>query len=117
MTFDENLEISQSLPPYEVELRDCDNCGQPTPEADLELLEVHRGPATYFSNVCPQCAKPVTVSVHKICGVFYIFYIDGLGRNRKEIEVFGATQEEAVSRFKLKWIDVFNKEVIRLVIK
>lgn len=116
-TFDEHLESLASLPAPVKELPRCGNCDQPTPEEDLELIEVVKPFTSYYSNVCPRCAKPIEISMHKLCGYFYIFYVDGFGKNRKEIEAIGDTREEAIADFRAKWENVMNLDLIRYVIK
>lgn len=65
--------------------------------------------------VCAYCAKPVEIEVlfRPAMDAHWILYYDGFGVNRKEVEVFGDSRQEAVSRFREAWIKVFDRELCK----
>jgi hypothetical protein len=69
--------------------------------------------------VCEYCAEPVEVTATWLpfSNIMWIYFVDGLGSNRKVIDAYGNSKEEAVKHFREKWAETFNRDVVKLVIK
>ncbi len=112
MTYDEHLEIARSLPPYEL-TETCENCDHILSEDEGQLIQVHTSRKTVTMNVCERCATPIQLDVVQLSGsgLWWIFFVDGLGKNRREVEAIGHSIPEALDAFKERWIEIMNTDI------
>jgi hypothetical protein len=98
----------------------CYNCDDLVEEGEIELIEIkdYWGRDVKMS-VCRHCAAPVEIRMHFIGGSYYISFSDGLGRYYRSIEVTGSTKEEALQNFRGKYVETFDRDLIRfkLIVK
>lgn len=118
MTYSDHLEIARSLPPYERTER-CENCDQILGEDEGQLVKIHYARKTVTMTVCDRCSNPILVEVVQLSGsgLYWILWVDGLGKNRKEVEAIGATIPETLDKFRERYIEVFDREVCKLIWK
>ncbi len=95
----------------------CDNCITEVPEGELTLVEVHTSRGVEEMKVCEYCARPIEVYVMPLAGGFWAYYVDGLGSRRKEVEVLGDTKEECIQKFREEFVNVFNRDLVNLIVK
>lgn len=98
----------------------CDNCDYLIEEGTAELVEIkdYWGRDVKMS-ICKQCATPVEITAYLLPRgrTWYIYYIDGLGRNRKEIEITAESKEESIAQFRDKYVETFDRDLIKLIVK
>lgn len=113
MTYDEHLEIARSLPPYELTER-CDNCDHILSEDEGQLIQVHTSRKTVTMNVCERCATPIQLDVVKLSGsgLWWIYLVNGVGKNHRVVEAIGLTIPEALDKFREQFELIMNLDLV-----
>jgi hypothetical protein len=94
----------------------CENCYSSMTEGSGELVEIK----DYWGrdvkmNVCKHCAAPVEIHITLLLGsqTYYIYFCCGLGQYHRVIEATGSTKEEALQNFRGKYVETFDRDLIR----
>jgi|SRR6185369_11579982 len=120
MTTDGQDDTTQLNIHSEIHLECCENCQEWVNDEEMALVEVYTSKSGLVKmNVCDHCARPVQLElVHlRNAKVFWIYYLEGLGKNRKEIEATGSTEEEALQNFRENWANIMNRDLVNFTIK
>ena len=96
----------------------CNNCDALVKEGSTQIVQI----IDYWGKqvempVCEWCAKPVTVEAIPTNGRFMILHIDGFMHDRKTIEAWGDTKELALKDFREKWVEAFDRDLIKVIMK